>query len=699
MSNQDNVASTIDRITANALAASSSRAEFIPSATWQGSKPGYYFGTSDNGTGYYLDHKQQNVTNGKSLKRKIQDSNGHDASKPNQRRKVRFGEDQVKLIPRKSANELLEEAEEEQKARNTKSLDLARGSSSLKSFVQNLEKSIAKNELLRLDYADKPEKFMQSEVALYEDIAVLNDLATNVEYYTTFVDLGTVDQLLALLGHDNTDVALAVIRLFMELLDPALLVNPEDKGLSTLMAAFVGSGGGKHGGLGLVIANLTRLSETEEEETKGIDDIFNLIENLLDLDQVGVLRLALDDDKDYHSVVSSICAYTPFVGYLMTNLGKKGDDDGWDMTLKLHASELLATILQHEDSRRLIPNLNELEPFTSDLDKEPKKKKASPVEGIECLLQCVASYRKKDPSSDEECEYLENMFDSLAASLLNEKNVEIFLEGQGVELMLRCINEGVHSGFGSLKVLLFAVLGPVSSNTKFYKSAAEIMVDAGGLKMLFPIFMGSRSAMPKPAKSCDAGNLELLRKYAKMKNENGAKKKKPSKKMKQVVSANKDWFRTIEENSIQILYGLTRHLDDDSPHDAKARLIAKFVENDFEKCDRMVELCLKYDAKMRHAEYMYFKSDEAEEAEANGVDMDLAALNAKLEGGGDIFHRISSVIACAASGSKRCHEHILYQLRTQNSGIGVIKAAIEDFIGILDECEHRNQLEKYLKLL
>ena len=53
----------------------------------------------------------------------------------------------------------------------------------------------------------------------------------------------------------------------------------------------------------------------------------------------------------------------------------------------------------------------------------------------------------------------------------------------------------------------------------------------------------------------------------------------------------------------------------------------------------------------------------------------------------------------AASGSKRCHEHILYQLRTQNSGIGVIKAAIEDFIGILDECEHRNQLEKYLKLL
>ncbi len=155
-----------------------------------------------------------------------------------------------------------------------------------------------------------------------------------------------------------------------------------------------------------------------------------------------------------------------------------------------------------------------------------------------------------------------------------------------------------------------------------------------------------------------------------MNEENGTEKKKSSKKMKQVVVANKDWYRTIEENSIQILYGLTRHLNDNSPHDAKARLVAKFVENESEKCDRMIELCLKYDAKMRHAEYMYFKSDEAEEAEASGIDIDMAALNAKLEGGGEIFHRISSVIACAASGSKRCHEHLLHQLRTQNSGIG-----------------------------
>ena len=49
--------------------------------------------------------------------------------------------------------------------------------------------------------------------------------------------------------------------------------------------------------------------------------------------------------------------------------------------------------------------------------------------------------------------------------------------------------------------------------------------------------------------------------------------------------------------------------------------------------------------------------------------------------------------------SKRCHEYLLEQLRTQNSGIGVIKAAIEEFVSILDEGEHREQLKTYLLLI
>ena len=777
------IGSTIDRITSQALAASSSKQDYIPASTWQGSKSGYYFGTSQQGTGYYIDATTTSTTSSSSIQtssnRKRQrdatdnnnsnNNNNHnddDEDNKERKRKVRFGKDEIKFIspkPQKqNAQQLLHAAEQRQASlaastgSNTRTLDLSRerGPTSLKAFIQNLTKSIAKNELLRIDFKQEPDKFMESEVALYEDIVVLQDLATNAEYYRSFVELGAVDQLLPLLGHTNTDVALAVIRLFVELLDPALFTasmngvnmnasdNDLDKdsyddhvnavlGISALIKAFVGTGDGSNGGVGLVIENLARLKDGEEEEMKGIDDVLTLMENLMDLDQLGALEIETaksedddDDDDDgdendgqdpYVSVASVICQSTSFVAFLMKKLGH-GNSQEWKIGAKLHASELLAAILQHEASQTHIANLSSLPPMNAATDvdanvdsKKPAaskpKSKPTPVDGIECLLQCIAGFRKTDPLSEEECEYLENIFDALTASLLNEKNVEEFLERQGVELMLRCINEGMHAGFGALKVLYFAVSGSgsgsASGSSSFYKRAAETLVDAGGFKSLFSIFMGRKGSFPKPCPNCDAGNLSLLRKYADLqKNGNGNSsdaKKQKSKKMKQVVAASREWHTTTEANSIQILYGLTRHLDDKSPHDAKARLLAKFIENDGEKCDRMIELCLKYDAKMRQAEYLYFKSDEAEYAEANGINVDLAALNAKLAGGGELFHRISAIIAFAAAGSKRCHEYLIEQLRTHNSGIGLVKAGCEEFISILDEGEHRNQLSKYLE--
>eukprot|EP00957_Ditylum_brightwellii_P210067 15364537-Ditylum_brightwellii.AAC.1 len=72
---------------------------------------------------------------------------------------------------------------------------------------------------------------------------------------------------------------------------------------------------------------------------------------------------------------------------------------------------------------------------------------------------------------------------------------------------------------------------------------------------------------------------------------------------------------------------------------------------------------------MRLKEYRYYRSDEAEEAENAGIDVDLAALHAKLKGGGDVFHRVGAITAFAAVGSRRCHEHIIEQLTVRNSGI------------------------------
>ena len=83
----------------------------------------------------------------------------------------------------------------------------------------------------------------------------------------------------------------------------------------------------------------------------------------------------------------------------------------------------------------------------------------------------------------------------------------------------------------------------------------------------------------------------------------------------------------------------------------------------------MIELLLKYDEKMRFAEAKYFRSEEAELAEEEGVDVELVAFHAKLKGGGDLFHRIAATLAFVAVGSKRCHAHILEQLQLNKSGI------------------------------
>ena len=50
-----------------------------------------------------------------------------------------------------------------------------------------------------------------------------------------------------------------------------------------------------------------------------------------------------------------------------------------------------------------------------------------------------------------------------------------------------------------------------------------------------------------------------------------------------------------------------------------------------EKCNRLVELLLKYDNKMRLAEFRYYKNGEAKVAELDEwIDVDLAALRQKL---------------------------------------------------------------------
>ena len=700
--------------------------QFIASKKFQGPRPGYAFRTSDEyGTGYHLDG-QINSTNNNNGSNANDTTDSSSTSRDKKRARFDASHNTTHVIPSRAAkskqtqltgDELLAEAELaiSESPYTTKLLEFS--SRGILNASQSLNKTYQRNQLLRAQHTSEPEKFMMNELSLNDEIISFKSAAVNIGLYSKLVDCGVMDTLITLMNHENSDLVISVINVFVELFDPDLIVGKEGgdddnttvepaeraRNMGILVNSFVDGGG-----IDLLSSNLGRFDESIEEDAKGVEDALTLIESLLDLDRSGVLQSAREggkrgkeDDKETLSIVASICQQTSFLSWLFQRIDKSDDDSSHEeiavatasapispAVLKLHASEVLSAILQHEDysTQKCGGKLATLPKYTSAFDdedsdakpaakssdaNESKKEEETALDGIEVLLLAIAAYRKSDPQIEVECEFLENVFDALAASLLREDNVVDFVNAEGIELMLRCIRQKVHSGGGALKVLNFALSGSSSANatgtnnTNAYKTACETFFHAGGLKLLCPLYMARKLAIPCPA-VCSEGGSALAKKGAATTN---GGKANVSKRAKRAAHARKKWLVEVEQNTINIMYALTRHITKDSKYDAHARLLVKFVEEDCEKCDRTIELCLKYDEKARIAEYQYFRSDDAEEAEQLGMDVELAALAAKLRGGGDIFHRSSAILAFACVGSKRCRGHIMDQLKLQGSGM------------------------------
>lgn len=116
---------------------------------------------------------------------------------------------------------------------------------------------------------------------------------------------------------------------------------------------------------------------------------------------------------------------------------------------------------------------------------------ALPQNMIDILLTQLAPYRKRDPprAADEEQEFLENLFDSLFTCVQTPEGKSQFLALEGVELILLFLKgDGKIARSRGLKVLDFAV-GGVAGDI-----IAEKLIEEGGLKILFSMFMKKVSA-------------------------------------------------------------------------------------------------------------------------------------------------------------------------------------------------------------
>ncbi len=81
---------------------------------------------------------------------------------------------------------------------------------------------------------------------------------------------------------------------------------------------------------------------------------------------------------------------------------------------KLYACEVLAILLQ---------------------DTQDNRAALGDSDGIDVLLQQLAAYKRHDPSTNEEAEFMENLFNCLCSALLWGANREKFLKGEGPQLM------------------------------------------------------------------------------------------------------------------------------------------------------------------------------------------------------------------------------------------------------------------------
>ncbi|TIA84981.1 hypothetical protein E3P99_04097 [Wallemia hederae] len=376
---------------------------------------------------------------------------------------------------------------------------------SIKKQLQQLERVIAKNTQLRGKFPDDPHQFIDSEADLDGAIHQLKIFAQNPSMsYPQLINTGAVEQLVGLLAHDNTDISLDVVEVIEELTDEDILDAVEDAEhgrdhlnsfIDTLLQLQI---------LELLVSNMKRLNEEQDSDVEGVYHTLAVFENLISLRP---------------ELAEVLISSTDILPWLLKRITRVEYDQN-----KQYASEILAIVLQDSSSNRM------------SVLKER--------DGLDCILQSLSHYMKKEPKDAEELEYLENTYNALCAVLAEPLAKVQFREAEGVDLMVLIAQERLISRTRAIKTLDHAMSGPEGSLN------SESFIDANGLTVLFGAFMN---------------------KFPQKKNALGA------------VS-----IQEQEEHILGIMVSLFSNLGSDTP--GRVRLLTKFVENDYEKVDRLLDI-------------------------------------------------------------------------------------------------------------
>lgn len=446
----------------------------------------------------------------------------------------------------------------------------------LRKLALNFEKKITKNAELRAKFENDPTKFMGSEADLDADVKALSILAEHPELYGEFAKLGCVGSLVGLLAHENTDIAIDAIEIVAELTDENS--EAEEDQWREIVDAMV-----EADLLDLLVSNFKRFEEGNESDRSGVYHALTVLENL----------------ASQTSLAEKIGQDTEVLKWLLQRIQKKESPVTQN---KQYAAEVLAILLQSSTINR---------------------RKLCDLDGVDILLQLLASYRKRDPTKGtEEEEFVENVFDSLTCIVDEPEGKQKFVEAEGVELCLIMIREGKMSKSRALRLMDHALASQAGAEV------AEKLVEAAGLKVVFSMFM---------------------------KKQDGA----------------------TTEHLLGIFSSLLRALP--AGEAGRIRTLAKFVEKDYEKIEKLIKLRRDYakrvaavDERIR-AEQTKLDAEEREE-------MADEWLSRRLDAGLFCLQTVDVILAWLVAEDGGAEKRIKALFADRDESLSVVRATIQGML-------------------
>lgn len=294
----------------------------------------------------------------------------------------------------------------------------------LKNLLVKFETAVSTNLEHREKYANDPLKFYDSEYALVQVINSLSLISEQPDLYEALANSGSLGTIVSLLGHDNEQICEKMVQVLIDLTDDDVDGDEVDLLQQELIKADV-------------VAGLAELLYRVEDDNAFVEKVLTLFERLVD---EGAERIITNQRA---------------IEFLLKMLA---NDQIRFQQSRQSAAYIICTVCQ--TASMLIRELGS--------------------KAVETLLEQVNALRSAKTLDFQTKEIAGSILDALAAIARNVAGKQLFLEAEGVELMLLLLDKSCNKWFKprALTVLVAAVRGYAAGE------ACQRVVNSGGLSKL-----------------------------------------------------------------------------------------------------------------------------------------------------------------------------------------------------------------------